>query len=39
MFCEVGNFKYYNYYLFVNGILEVYKDDFKIDYFIDVIVS
>lgn len=39
MFREVGNSKYYNYHLSVNGTLEVHKDDPKTDYLTDVIVS
>lgn len=39
MFHEVGNSKYYNYHLSVNGTPEVHKDDPKTDYLTDVIVS
>lgn len=39
MFHEVGNSKYYNYHLSVNGTLEVHKDDPKTDYLTDIIVS
>lgn len=38
-FHEVGNSKYYNYHLSVNGTLEVHKDDPKTDYLTDIIVS
>lgn len=39
MFHEVGNSKYYNYHLSVNGTPEVHKDDPKTDYLTDIIVS
>ena len=39
VFEQVGNSKYYNYHLSVNGTLEVHKNDPKTDYLTDVIVS
>ena len=38
-FMQVGNSKYYNYFLSVNATLEEHKDDYEKDYFTDYLVS